>query len=366
MAYRNIGTFVKQVNEKNKNGEFTEVLGVSIEKEFMPSVANTIGTDIKKYNVIRKNRFAFNPMHVGRDKKLPIAVYHDDEPALISPAYNMFEVIDENIDIKYLMLLFKTKLFDHLCWFYTDGSVRGGLSWEDFCGIKLNIPTKEEQIKIVNEYLYIVKRIELLKNLINKSEEFCLLLFRHFFKMENSKEKFGEYVSFMQGNQIDIENQFLNKENEMIRFLRIIDYTSSNNYEPPRYIYPPQNATFTNEDEVSIVRYGSLGTICRRKEGIIANNLFKVSPKKIINNNFIYYYLMQDDVQYLIKNSEGNSVMSAIKHSTIADLPMPEFNIINIDIFEKIASSFEKVIISYLKEIELLEKSKTIIISKLL
>ena len=41
-----------------------------MQKEFMPSVANIIGTDLTKYNVVRKNRFAFNPMHVGRDKKL--------------------------------------------------------------------------------------------------------------------------------------------------------------------------------------------------------------------------------------------------------------------------------------------------------
>ena len=94
LNYRKIGDLIKKVSEKNKDGLYDEVLGVAIEKEFMPSVANTIGTDLKKYNVVRKNRFAFNPMHVGRDEKLPIAVYHKDEPALVSPAYMMFEVED--------------------------------------------------------------------------------------------------------------------------------------------------------------------------------------------------------------------------------------------------------------------------------
>ena len=165
MAFRQIGTFVKQISEKNRNGDFIDVLGVSIEKEFMPSVANTIGTDLRKYNVLRKNRFAFNPMHVGRDKKLPIAVYHEDEPALVSPAYTMFEVVDENVEIKYLMLLFKTTIFDHLCWFYTDGSVRGGLTWNDFCNIELDIPTIDEQREILKKYNIIKMNIE---NLINE------------------------------------------------------------------------------------------------------------------------------------------------------------------------------------------------------
>ena len=166
MAFRQIGTFVKQISEKNRNGDFIDVLGVSIEKEFMPSVANTIGTDLRKYNVLRKNRFAFNPMHVGRDKKLPIAVYHEDEPALVSPAYTMFEVVDENVEIKYLMLLFKTTIFDHLCWFYTDGSVRGGLTWNDFCNIELDIPTIDEQREILKKYNIIKMNIE---NLINEN-----------------------------------------------------------------------------------------------------------------------------------------------------------------------------------------------------
>lgn len=164
MAFRQIGTFVKPISEKNKNGDFTEVLGVSIDKEFMPSVANTIGTDLTKYNVLRKNRFAFNPMHVGRDKKLPIAVYHEDDPALVSPAYNMFEVTDDNVEIKYLMLLFKTSIFDHLCWFYTDGSVRGGLSWNDFCNIELDIPSIDEQKKTLKKYNILKTNIEKLIN----------------------------------------------------------------------------------------------------------------------------------------------------------------------------------------------------------
>lgn len=203
MAYRKLGTFINPIVEKNTNGDYSEVLGVSIDKEFMPSVANIIGTDLTKYNVVRKNRFAFNPMHVGRDKKLPIAIYHEDEPALVSPAYNMFEITDENIDKNYLMLVFKTKIFDHLCWFYTDASVRGGLSWNDFANIEINIPSKDIQKNIVEKYKKIENRIsniqELKNNLINIALNFYNNIIETYSNEKSETISIGEYADVKSG-----------------------------------------------------------------------------------------------------------------------------------------------------------------------
>ncbi len=203
MAYRKLGTFVNPIVEKNTNGNYSEVLGVSIDKEFMPSVANIIGTDLTKYNVVRKNRFAFNPMHVGRDKKLPIAIYHEDEPALVSPAYNMFEITDENVDKNYLMLVFKTKIFDHLCWFYTDASVRGGLSWNDFANIEINIPSKDIQKNIVEKYKKIENRINNIQELKNNLIDIALNSYNNMI-MKYSNENaeilsIGEYADLKSG-----------------------------------------------------------------------------------------------------------------------------------------------------------------------
>lgn len=109
LTKRTIGSFIEQISIKNKDGKYSEVLGVAIEKEFMPSVANLIGTDLKKYFIVSENEFAFNPMHVGRDKRLPIALYKSSIPTLVSPAYFCFKVTDSKIDNEYLMLLFKYK-----------------------------------------------------------------------------------------------------------------------------------------------------------------------------------------------------------------------------------------------------------------
>lgn len=187
LNYKKIGELITKVSEKNKDGLYDEVLGVAIEKEFMPSVANTIGTDLKKYNIVRKNRFAFNPMHVGRDEKLPIAVYRKDEPALVSPAYMMFEVKNESVDIEYLMLIFKTDSFDHLCWFHTDASVRGGLTWEDFSDIDINIPSLEEQQKIVRQYQTITDRIDVLERINEKLEKMALIMYSDLVNREGAE-----------------------------------------------------------------------------------------------------------------------------------------------------------------------------------
>ena len=131
-------------------------------RSFMPSVANVIGTDLSKYKLITKGKFACNPMHVGRDERLPVALYDEEEPAIVSPAYFMFEVVDNSIlNEDYLMMWFRRPEFDRICWLHTDGSVRGGITWDDICRLELPIPPIENQLEIVNSYKTITERIAL-------------------------------------------------------------------------------------------------------------------------------------------------------------------------------------------------------------
>lgn len=168
---RKLGEIIELFDKRNKSLESTEVLGISIDKEFMPSVANTIGTDLSNYKLISKNIFVCNPMHVGRDERLPVSLYLRETPALVSPAYFMFKIKNENEVLpEFLMLLFKRKEFDRNCWFRTDGSVRGGISWDDICEIKLPVPPLNEQQKIVDTYNAITNRIRI-KQKINENLE---------------------------------------------------------------------------------------------------------------------------------------------------------------------------------------------------
>ena len=161
-SYEALSKHIQLVDYRNSGEVTSTVLGISIDKEFMPSVANVIGTDLSRYKLISKGLFACNPMHVGRDERLPIALYEKDIPAIVSPAYFMFEIIDRDVlNEEYLMMWFRRPEFDRECWFMTDGSVRGGITWDDLCRIKLPVPSYERQCEIVESYRAITDRIAL-------------------------------------------------------------------------------------------------------------------------------------------------------------------------------------------------------------
>ena len=121
----------------------------------MPTVADLNGTDISKYQVVPSRHFACNLMHIGRDIKLPIAFNYSSNPIVVSPAYEVFKVKDEKaseILPDYLITIFKVNEIDRLCWFYTDSSIRGNLTWDRFCEIKIPLPSIETQRKLVAVY----------------------------------------------------------------------------------------------------------------------------------------------------------------------------------------------------------------------
>lgn len=181
-SYKKIGPYVRQANIRNAGLAVTNLQGININKQFMPSVANTVDVDLSKYKIVQKGQFAFNPMHVGRDEMLPISMLEADDPVIVSPAYVVFEVKDqEELDPKYLMMWCRRPEFDRNAWFTTDSSVRGGFSWEDFCDMDIPIPSIKKQREIVREYNTIVNRIKLNEQLNRKLEETAQAIYKHWF-----------------------------------------------------------------------------------------------------------------------------------------------------------------------------------------
>lgn len=180
--YDALGNYIRLVDTRNTDLVTEQVLGINIDKYFMPSVANVIGTDLSKYKLITKGKFACNPMHVGRDERLPVALYTEDEPAIVSPAYFMFEIIDNSIlNEDYLMMWFRRPEFDRLCWLRTDGSVRGGITWDDICRMKVPVPPLDEQIEIVQSYQAITDRIALKKQINDNLEATAQAVYKKMF-----------------------------------------------------------------------------------------------------------------------------------------------------------------------------------------
>lgn len=180
--YKRLGDYIKQVNVRNRDLTVSNLQGININKYFMPSVANIQGTDLSKYKVVEREQFAFNPMHVGRDEVLPISMLEEEEAVIVSPAYVVFDVKDKNKLLpEYLMMWCRRPEFDRNAWFTTDSSVRGGFSWQDFCDMKLPVPSIEKQREIVKEYNVIVNRIKLNEEINKKLEETAQSIYKHWF-----------------------------------------------------------------------------------------------------------------------------------------------------------------------------------------
>lgn len=191
-GYKRLGDYIREVDVRNKDLEVNELVGLTINKAFIPSVANTIGTDLSNYKVIRKDQFACSLMQVSRDGKMPVAMF-EGECAIMSPAYPMFEVVDKTVLLpQYLMMWFSRNEFDREASFYAVGGVRGSLTWQDFCDMTLPIPPIEQQRKIVAEYETISKRIRLNEQMITRLEETAQTLYRKMFVDGIDKENLPE------------------------------------------------------------------------------------------------------------------------------------------------------------------------------
>ncbi len=180
--YKPIGEYIELVDERNHALKIKLLLGLTISKQFIASVANTVGSNMRNYKIIRKNQFACSLMQVRRDKKLPVALLQDYEEAIISQAYPVFKIKNEkHLLPEYLMMWFTRAEFDREASFYAVGGVRGSLEWEDFCQMKLPVPSIEKQRAIVAEYNTVKKRIALNNQLIQKLEETAQAIYKQWF-----------------------------------------------------------------------------------------------------------------------------------------------------------------------------------------
>jgi len=180
--YKKIGDYIRLVNDRNSDLSVKRLLGLTVNKEFIPSVANIVGTDMANYKVIKKGQFACSLMQVRRDKKIPVALQKDYKEAIISQAYPVFEIIDTNKLLpEYLMMWMSRSEFDREACFYAVGGVRGSLEWEDFCNMELPVPDIEKQKEIVAEYNTVVNRIKLNEELNKKLEETAQAIYKQWF-----------------------------------------------------------------------------------------------------------------------------------------------------------------------------------------
>ena len=174
MSYKRLGDYIQLVDNRNVDLAVTNLLGINITKNFMPSVANVSGTDLSKYKIIRKGQFAYSAMQVGRDETIRLALYTEDEPAIISPAYSVIESKDiEELLPEYMMMWFQRPESDRYGWFISDSSVRASLDYDRLCEIEIPIPHIDEQRKYVALYNGILANQKTYENSLEDLQTIC-------------------------------------------------------------------------------------------------------------------------------------------------------------------------------------------------
>ena len=358
LTYEPLGKYVRLVDERNTDIVTESVLGINIDKYFMPSVANVIGTDLSNYKLLRKGRFACNPMHVGRDGRLPVSRYTEDSPAIVSPAYFMFEIKDENeIEPEYLMLCFRRPDFDRMCWFRTDASVRGGITWEDVCALTIPVPPISEQRKIVHDYQVITHRIKLLRKMNEKLEEQIMAVYHQMFDGVCRDGTVAELGDVVGGATPSTENAEYYCSDGIV-WLSPKDLTGTGF----KFIFKGETDITEegyNSCSTKMLPKGSVLLTSRAPVGMVAiamkelctNQGFKsIVPKAPYWTPYIYC-LLKDSRQLLEANASGTTFLE-ISGDTLKKLvvPIPE---------EKLVENFSRICEPIFKQQMLFEKELT-------
>lgn len=243
--YKRLGDYIRMVDVRNRDLSVTNLLGVSISKTFIPSIANTIGTDMSTYKIVKPYQFAYGPVTSRNGDKITFALYKGSEPCIISSAYVCFEIIDkEKLDPDYLMMWALRPEFDRYARFKSNGSAREIFSWEDMCDVLLPIPAIDEQRKIVRQYQAVESRIRANEEIVAKLEESAQAIYKKMFVDNIDTEDlpngwhigtFDDIAHISSGKSLNDKEDTPNKEYiyPVAGASGIIGYAKEYNYDKP-------------------------------------------------------------------------------------------------------------------------------------
>jgi type I restriction enzyme S subunit len=317
MSYKSLGDYIQPVNIRNKDLEVTTLLGVSIRKVLMPSIANTIGTNMKTYKIIKQNQFAYGPVTSRNGDKISIALLEEHEIAIVSQAYTVFEVIDkQEVLPEYLMMWFRRPEFDRFARFKSHGSAREVFDWEELCDTQLPIPCIEKQQQIVAEYNTVTNRINLNNQLNQSLEETSKALYKNLVNENQCKEYLLKDLCSFQEGYVNPSQKYPNYFDGNIKWLRANDVNGGFILNTSRtltkegfksagasaLLFAPQTIVITKSGTIG--RLGILGDYMCGNRAVI-----NIKPKEDYNLPFIFFSL-KANYDELIDLAVGSAQMN--------------------------------------------------------
>ncbi len=345
-GYRLLGDFIRQVDVRNTDGKEENLLGVSVQKMFIPSIANTVGTDFTKYKVVKRGQFTYIPDTSRRGDKIGIALLTDYDEGLVSNIYTVFEVKDENELLpEYLMLWFSRPEFDRYARFKSHGSVREIMDWDEMCKVELPVPSIDKQRSIVKAYQTITERIEL-KRRINDNLE-AVLAASHskmFFSKDTSEHsKLGELMTFGNGKSRPKTDGPI----PVYGGNGVLSYTDHHNIE-------------------NAVLIGRVGAYCGSvylEQGIcwVSDNAI-FAKSKITKDEFFDYFLLK---RLNLFNHHVGTGQQLLTQEILNNIEVPKPVTEQIELFNRKAASIFETIFTNSREIIRLQELSDLLLSRL-
>lgn len=322
MKLDKLGNYVHLVDVKNNDLTYKNVLGININKEFMSSVANLSNTDLSKYKVIKKGQFAYSSMQVGRDETIRIALYNDNEPAIISPAYQVIEVNDSNeILPEFIMMWFLRPESDRYGWFISDGSVRASLDFNSLCEILIPIIPLEEQQQIVSLYNALLKNQAAYQNSLEDLQLICDSYIENLIKTE-PKKRLGEYIERTDERNYDNEIKDV-KGMSVLKEFRTpsvkVNLDNLSNYKIVNYNEFGFVQT-TNNEKVLIV------CLSKFKQPILISSIhisFKIKDYNLLLPEYLHLFLKRKEMDRYARFHSWGSARETFGWEDMCDVMLP-------------------------------------------
>lgn len=366
--YRRLGEYIQPVVGRNNDLQEIPLVGLSISKKFIPSIANTIGTDMTTYKTIYRNQFAYGPVTSRNGEKITIALFDDYDKALISQAYIPFEVSDtQKLMPEYLMMWFRRPEFDRYARFKSHGSAREIFAWEDMCDTQLPIPSIEKQREIVKEYNTIQDRIRLNEQLIQKLEETAQAIYREWFVEGIDLENLP--VGWRVGKLSEIATIIMGQSPEGESYNEVGDGSPLINGPVEFGEYFTLKTKWTTEpkkfckkgDLIFCVRGSTVGkNVIADDSYAIGRGVCAISSK----HQFHLIQLVKINLNEILKDVTG-STFPNIDKVTLGNYPVVISSDEILKEFEIKAHSINEMIIIKAKEIQKLSELKDLLLSKL-
>lgn len=361
--YKKLGQYIRPVDVRNTEGKEENLLGVSVQKQFIPSIANTVGTDFTKYKVVRKGQFTYIPDTSRRGDKIGIALLEDYDEGLVSNVYTVFEVIDENqLMPEYLMLWFSRPEFDRYARYKSHGSVREIFDWDEVCNVELPVPSIEEQRSIVKAYKAITDRIALKKQINDNLEDLLITTFNQMFIDDSSvtfeSKKLKDIVAIIDNRGKTPPNDSVETPYPLIEIAslrtngRIATYRNCSKYVSEETYNNWFRSGHPIEKDILMSTVGSLAELKLfwGNKGSIAQNIVAFRCHNKYLPMYLYQYLLRK--QHELAAYEIGSVQASIKVSQIVeydiDIPPDEL----LERFDRIATAITEQIYNNEEDID--------------